>query len=340
MYCTSYEMKQISYSQFGIKFKMIIGIVLSVLLASCFWTITVFASDKCTQDGFHYYINEAEEVVVFGYTGDKKDVEIPAMIEGMPVTIIDNNSSSGAGFHMGMSFGNVKSIIIPDGIVAIEGEAFGTFYDDVQITIPNSVIYIGEYAFGSTAGYFHDFIIHCPSGSYAEWYAIEHNLKYACRETSLDGYQYDIYEDNTITISGYIGNGGDITIPVDIAGGRVTRIGEEAFSNCMNLTSVVIPDGITEIEDAAFQWCPNLKYITIPADVTSIGKNAFGREVTIYCVSGSYARKYATKNFLHYITETGFDSANLAVGAVAVAAVIMIVGTIAIVSKRKKRTDG
>lgn len=329
MYCSSYEIKQISYSQFGIKFKMIIGMVSSVLLVFCFWTITVFASDACTQDGFHYYINEDEEVVVFGYTGDKKEVEIPDMIEGLPVTVIDDRGID-RGFAFGMSFASVESIIVPDGVVSIENDAFYSFSGD--ITIPGSVVHIDEGALNSS-------LIHCPSNSYAELYAIEHNMRYACRETSLDGYQYDIYEDNTITISGYIGNGGDIAIPADIAGGRVVRIGEGAFSNCMNLTSVVIPDSITEIGAFAFQGCPNLKYITIPADVTSIGKNAFGREITIYCVSGSYARKYATKNFMHYITETGFDSTNLAVGAVTVAAVILFVGIIAIVLKRKKRTN-
>lgn len=36
MYCSSYEAKQISYSRFGIKFKMIIGIISLVLLAFCF----------------------------------------------------------------------------------------------------------------------------------------------------------------------------------------------------------------------------------------------------------------------------------------------------------------
>ena len=332
MYCTSYEIKQISYYQFGIKFKMIIGIVLSVLLVSCFWTTTVFAGDNYTQDGFCYYINEDEEVVVFGYTGDKKEVEIPDTIEGLPVTVIDNSNPAGTGFAFGMSFASVESIIVPDGVVSIENNAFHSFSGDV--TIPGSVVHIDDFALNASL------IIHCPSNSYAELYAIEHNLRYACRETSLDGYQYDIYEDNTITISGYTGNGGDIAIPADIAGGRVARIGEGAFSNCMNLTSVVIPDSITEIGDSAFQWCPNLKYITIPAEVTSIGKNAFGREITIYCISGSYVRKYATKNFLHYITETGFDSANLAVGAVTAVAVIMIVGIIAIVSKRKRQTNG
>lgn len=64
------------------------------------------------------------------------------------------------------------------------------------------------------------------------------------------------------------------------------------------------------------------------------------REITIYCASGSYAPQYAAKNFLHYITETGFDSANLAVGALTAVAMIMIAGYIAIVSKRKKRTNG
>jgi hypothetical protein len=87
----------------------------------------------------------------------------------------------------------------------------------------------------------------------------------------------------------------------------VTSIGNGAFKNCNNLTSVtlesnaivstnrsstqslervfgtqvktyIIGDGVTAIGDYAFSGCSGLTSITIPGSVTSIGTNAF-----IYC---------------------------------------------------------
>lgn len=56
---------------------------------------------------------------------------------------------------------------------------------------------------------------------------------------------------------------------------RVDSIGESAFYNCSNLTSVTIPDGITSIGKWAFGSCSSLTSITIGNGVTSIGNNAF-----------------------------------------------------------------
>ena len=55
----------------------------------------------------------------------------------------------------------------------------------------------------------------------------------------------------------------------------VTGIGDGAFSNCFNLTSVTIPDSITNIVSGAFFGCSNLTSITIPDSVTSIGSYIF-----------------------------------------------------------------
>ena len=56
----------------------------------------------------------------------------------------------------------------------------------------------------------------------------------------------------------------------------VTTIGKEAFSNCGDLTSVIIPNSVTSIGDAAF-YNTGLTFITIPKSVKSIGKQAFSR---------------------------------------------------------------
>lgn len=52
-------------------------------------------------------------------------------------------------------------------------------------------------------------------------------------------------------------------------------IGDSAFSNCTNLTTVELGDGVTSIGTSAFIRCTQLPSITIGSGVTSIGKNAF-----------------------------------------------------------------
>jgi hypothetical protein len=86
-----------------------------------------------------------------------------------------------------------------------------------------------------------------------------------------------IYTTNngSITITGYKGPGGDVTIPDTITGLPVTRIGTNAFYNCFSLTGVTISDSVTNIGDGAFAGCYNLTSVTIPGSVTSIGYGAF-----------------------------------------------------------------
>ena len=55
----------------------------------------------------------------------------------------------------------------------------------------------------------------------------------------------------------------------------VTSIGDCAFDNCENLTSVMIPDSVTNIGRKAFSSCYSLTSVTIPSSVTSIGEQAF-----------------------------------------------------------------
>ena len=55
----------------------------------------------------------------------------------------------------------------------------------------------------------------------------------------------------------------------------VTTIGDTAFNNCINLTSIAIPNSVTTIGDYAFYGCNNLTSVVIPNSVTTIGNGAF-----------------------------------------------------------------
>ena len=89
-------------------------------------------------------------------------------------------------------------------------------------------------------------------------------------------YQYYVNEDgNSVTIREYTGSGGDVTIPSEIDGKKVTSIGVCAFLECNSLTSVTIPNGVESIRISAFSRCSGLTRVTIPNSVTCIWDMAF-----------------------------------------------------------------
>lgn len=55
----------------------------------------------------------------------------------------------------------------------------------------------------------------------------------------------------------------------------VTELGASAFNGCVALTDVTLPAGVTAVPDACFQDCTALADMKLPATVTSVGHNAF-----------------------------------------------------------------
>lgn len=85
-------------------------------------------------------------------------------------------------------------------------------------------------------------------------------------------------------------------------------VGMEAFEGCEALQSVTLPEGVSSIEQGAFAGCRNLESIYIPDSVGEIGGGrgsgfiqTFGQpddrhqNFTILCNAGSYAMNYARK---------------------------------------------
>ncbi len=113
-------------------------------------------------------------------------------------------------------FGTKNDVTIPSSVMSVGDWAFGGCDSLESITIPSSVTSIGDCAF--------------------KW----------CDSLK------------------------SIAIP-----SSVTSIGIETFMACSSLESITIPSSVTSIGESAFSVCSSLKSITIPSSVTSIGKSAF-----------------------------------------------------------------
>ncbi len=88
----------------------------------------------------------------------------------------------------------------------------------------------------------------------------------------------------SVTITGYTGGGGALTIPPTLGGLLVTGIGTNAFAGDA-MTAVTLPDSLVSIGDGAFSYCFTLTNISIPDSVTSIGTNSFGACIELTAIN-------------------------------------------------------
>jgi hypothetical protein len=208
------------------------------------------------------------------------------------VTISDGVTSVGA--YAFDACTSLTALILPSSVTSVGLQAFAFCSSLTSITIPTSVTSIGDNAFygcaSLTTAYFQGnapatfgtnvfdgtadgFTVYCLAGSTG------------FSSATWNGYSTSPYVQNgdfectdngtNITIIGYIGTGGAVTIPAIINGEPVTSVGDSAFQYCGQLGSVAIPDSLTSIGSYAFQGCTSLSSVTIPNSVTAMGTSTF-----------------------------------------------------------------
>ena len=230
---------------------------------------------------YSYIINDDGTITITGYTGSGGAVTIQSTIYGLPVTSIDDEAFAGT---------SLTCVTILNNVTFIGDNAFFLCTSLTNVTFGTNVTFIGDSAFADCTSLSSvNFQGNAPSVDLTVFSGDNNATVYylpgttgwgttfgGCPTASypLVPYTYTINNNGTITITGYTGSGGAVTIPSTTFGLPVTSIGTWAFAHT-SLTSVTIPDSVTSIGDGVFDLCTSLTNVTIPNNVTNIGKWAF-----------------------------------------------------------------
>lgn len=93
--------------------------------------------------------------------------------------------------------------------------------------------------------------------------------------TKSGPYRYVLHFDEAEIIDCDKEISGRVEIPSEFDGYKVGCIGKEAFCNCRNIESLVIPHSVKRIDDNAFDGCEKLIKVTVLYGTEEIGDEAF-----------------------------------------------------------------
>ncbi len=162
----------------------------------------------------------------------------------------------------------LTEVSIPNGVRTIGYDAFNDCDSITGITIPESVENIESSAFANCEQLTNVYLLadNCSFGyGVFSW---SNNVKY----NTYDNANYFGTPENPYRMLMSV-TAQDITACTIHPDTKV--IAGSAFSDCRNLTEIVIPEGVTTIGDSAFQNCSVLAKVTIADTVTKIGSQAF-----------------------------------------------------------------
>ena len=168
--------------------------------------------------------------------------------------------------------GDIPSdLIFRDGTRGISDHFIYFFGEAVEtVTIPDSVRYIGEYAF---RGCNNLKVLTMPAGATTGKYAFPlDSLETVTLTGSGDMSDYDFpsrYSENPSPFA----NAENLRA-VTIADG-VTSVGSYAFADCSSLERVTLSDTVSSIGQMSFLNCEKLKSVKIPSSLTMVGDSAF-----------------------------------------------------------------
>lgn len=248
----------------------------------CIFTFAL-PSFALSYNNFTYEIID-ESVVITGYTGSETEITVPSQIDGLNVEKVNDYAFK--------DNKNIISIIVSSGVKDIGAGAFENCTALKTISLPDTIIHIGEKAIYNTA-YYNNKSNWKPKSTQSgssnggiqmgngmgsvSWEEIAaQNLDYLYLGTNLieatySG-SYTIKTGTRVIADGAFSGCDAISVS---ASTQLAAIGKNAFKDCQKLNMVKFSDGLEVIGDSAFENCISLQKIELPQKDIQMNTSAF-----------------------------------------------------------------
>ena len=268
--------------------KLLCAVLSGIMVFSTFAVavpITALAAESqesvsATYGDFEYTLEDDYTCTITGYNGSAANVTIPSTIYGYKVSALSDTAF--------LSNKNIRSVIIPNGVLRIGALCFDSCTNLQEITIPDSVMYIVRSGDARSGG----FLQFCDS------------LKEITLGSGLENF-FDTYDLN----------GSDSFECIDISKNNkyYCSIDGVAFSKdkkkllkyppAKKDEIYTIPDTVSKLSmPMGFTLNENLKAVIIPKSVKEISLYTFGTSLnSIYGYKGTVAETYAKENGFKFI---------------------------------------
>ena len=262
------------------KVKKLTSVILAVVMMLSILTIAPLTVSAATYGDFEYTLEDDFTCTITGYNGSAANVTIPSTIYGYKVSALSDTAF--------LSNKNIRSVIIPNGVLRIGALCFDSCTNLQEITIPDSVMYIVRSGDARSGG----FLQFCDS------------LKEITLGSGLENF-FDTYDLN--------GSHSFECIDISKNNKYYCSIDGVAFSKdkkkllkyppAKKDEIYTIPDSVSKLSmPMGFTLNENLKAVIIPKSVKKISLYTFGTSLnSIYGYKGTVAETYAKENGFKFI---------------------------------------
>lgn len=280
-------------------------------LLTTLWGIQQASAYNFAKDGIYYVINGTNAYVTYkdtNYNSYSGTVNIPSTVtnNGTTYNVVQINPSA---FKDCV---NLKRVVLPPTINYLMNYAFQNCTGLTDITLPANFYSCYNYVFDGCTNLksiiclsptphnwnannlpstvLSNATLIVPQGKKAAYESVSgclssfSDIQEMDCDFAVDAIFYKDLGDNKASVTHALrfaeDYSGDITIPQTVTHGgttyTVTTVGNEAFYDCHNLYSVVLPQTVNSISNYAFYYCNNLTNVNIPEGVQYINYCTFG----------------------------------------------------------------
>lgn len=210
-----------------------------------------------------WYENLTGEFVIDGddilikYSGAKSNIVIPNTVKYIAGGVFKGDTK-------------ISTVALHNELLGIGENAFEGCTNLTAMTIPRSILKIGKNSIPDTC----TISVYRPSAGY-DYRSTNRIVLNGSFTAGNETYYYIVNDDGCAEIIGCTTTSTELTVPADLDGIVVNKIGDYGFVDCTTLKSITIPENILNIGKYAFAGCTGLANATIPTTVDTVGDYAF-----------------------------------------------------------------